>query len=112
MSSHYLLLAVIAGSLWWTGLHADEFIDPTRPPMVLRSPGVEQKSPATELKLDTVLVSPGRRVAVINGNVLREGDEVGGATIEQIDLQGVVINRGGQQVTLRLGLGEIKKANK
>lgn len=70
--------------------------DPTRPTSY-RAVGKKQ-----QLKLESVLVSPSRRVAVINGQVVGEGDKIGSAKVIQIRKEGVKISNNGKLVELVL----------
>ena len=81
--------------------------DPTRPPAVLTAPAPGTALPAAEsgLQLQSILVSKragGRRLAVIDGKTVREGERIGGALIETIRPTEVVVRRGKQRQTLKL----------
>ncbi|HEY0061660.1 MAG TPA: MSHA biogenesis protein MshK [Telluria sp.] len=81
--------------------------DPTRPPAVLSAPapGSAMPAPEQDLQLQSILVSKragGRRLAVIEGKTVREGERVGGAVIETIRPTEVVIRRGKLRKTLKL----------
>lgn len=60
--------------------------DPTRP---LQMPDRPQASQAGGLRLESVLISEQRRLAVINGQTLRENDSIGAGRVVRI-LPGVV----------------------
>lgn len=83
--------------------------DPTRPPAVLAAPGgagidgvsAEPAGP----QLQSILVSRepgGRRVAVINGEMVGQGMKVGGATVVRVGETEVVLRRGKSLETLKL----------
>ena len=76
--------------------------DPTRPPIAVKQTAKTSKeSPRTTL-LSAVLFSDDRRVAVIDGRVLREGDRVGDAVVTEIFADGVKLARGGHVQVMRL----------
>jgi MSHA biogenesis protein MshK len=79
---------------------ADELNDPTRPPLL--SHPVAKAAPVAVQRLTAVLFSEDRRVAVIDGHVLREGDRVGNAIIKQITNDSVTLNRTGRTEVMRL----------
>ena len=68
--------------------------DPTRP--------YAAGSGGTGLVLQSTLVSPLERIAVINGRTFTLGDRVGGAEIVGIRPYGVVLRRAGRQTVLPL----------
>ncbi len=85
--------------------------DPTQPPAVLAAPGsaaaVHAADPAepAALQLQSILVSReagGRRIAVINGEVVRAGAKIGDAVVESVGESSVVLRRGKNKQTLRL----------
>lgn len=81
--------------------------DPTRPPAVLNAPAPGTALPAPEagLQVQSILVSKragGRRIAVIDGKMVREGQRIGGALIETIRPTEVVVRRGTARQTLKL----------
>ncbi len=100
----YVLLIIgfaPAGNLY--ALH-----DPTRPtdPALYFGSG---KTPAGgNWSLQSILSSPERRIAVINGTRVREGDRIGSARVVQIRDSHVLLNTGGSTLTLRLLPDSIK----
>ena len=75
--------------------------DPMRPYRVESTPGTERSAP-DRLELSAVLISTTRRIAVINGNFYREGDQVAGARITRIEPGSVRLRRGGEDVVVPL----------
>lgn len=75
--------------------------DPTRPyrPGPAAAPGPE--GPAA-LELTAVLISASRRVAVVNGELYREGDRINGDVIAGIEPGAIRLKRGGEDVVVRL----------
>lgn len=99
-------LAVLAGHA--ANAQDGALRDPTRPPAVLSAPAAmpgRAASSAPQQQLQSVLISlraGGRRVAVIDGKTLREGDRVDGALVESIRPTEVVLRRGNQRQVLKL----------
>ena len=89
-----LMLAAAAPAL------AQPLADPTRPPSDLGTPGAAI-APAGP-RLHSVLISPGRRLAVIDGETVSVGGKIGDATVVQISETEVVLKRG--EETERLGM--------
>jgi hypothetical protein len=54
------------------------------------------------LKLEGVISSGATRVAIVNGRVVRAGDEIGGARILEVFTDGVRYSRAGQIQSLLL----------
>lgn len=77
--------------------------DPTRP--LGAAARVDEATPAQDarLALESLLVGPDRRVAVINGQRMHEGDERGGVKVWEIRSDGVVVSiEGGSRMLLSL----------
>lgn len=92
---------------WLTGatiVQAQALRDPTRPPGaagVRISPG-EPVAPTGGLRLQSILISPERRAAIISGQVVRLGEAVQGHRLVAIGEGEVVLRMGGKSRTLRL----------
>lgn len=99
-----LLAAVLAGPV----LAQEPLLnDPMRPPASLSAPtpGTALPERASDPQLQSILVSQranGRRIAVIDGKMVREGQRVGNTVIETIRPTEVVIRRGSVRTTLKL----------
>lgn len=81
-----------------------ELPDPTRPlggraAAPARAPAPVQPAPDV---LQSILVSPQRRLAVISGRMVGVGDRVGDSEVVEILPYEVVLQRSGQQVRMRL----------
>ncbi len=76
--------------------------DPMRPfqPVAGDGPGA---APVPRFRLTAVLISPARRVAIINGKSYQEGQKVSGAEITHIDAQSVELRDGGDEWVVHLG---------
>jgi len=73
--------------------------DPTRPtdPALFFASGN-----ATGWTLQSILVSDDRRIAVINGKRVQEGDHIGSARVARIQGSQVIIKTGNRTLKLRL----------
>lgn len=81
--------------------------DPTRPPAALSAPSGAPGAAAApgQPHLQSILVSTrpgGRRLALIDGKNVREGQRVGGAVVVAIRPAEVVLRRGGRTQVLKL----------
>jgi sRNA-binding protein len=83
-------------------------VDPTRPWSPDR---YQQRQPHTDgsYTLNSTLVSSARRVAVINGRHVSEGETVGNATVLEIRKHDVVLQTPHRQITLQLLPDIVKK---
>lgn len=70
--------------------------DPTRPAAATR------QAPDGGLALQSTLISPSRRVAVINGREVGVGERVGDAVVADIRPYEVVLNKNGRETRLRM----------
>ncbi len=76
-------------------------VDPTRPPSAQGAvPGAEKN--AQNRTVQSVLIGPGRSVAVIDGEMVRVGSRLGEARVVRIDESGVVLRNGARMEILRL----------
>jgi MSHA biogenesis protein MshK len=90
---------------------AQTITDPTRPPAAMiapvRAPDGVVAAPVVRAapRLQSVLVSTrpgGRRVAVIDGKMVRQGQRFGDAVVVSIGAREVVLRRAGKDQTLKL----------
>lgn len=96
-SSLLVLAALLAPSL----AGASPLPDPTRPadaPIARANGGTAAAGPV----LQSTLVSPTRRVAVIDGRTVGVGDKVHGATVVDIQPYEVRIHQNGRDARLRM----------
>lgn len=92
-----ILVAVLLMALLTSySIAALALTDPTRPQ------GFQQQASKQTLKLESVLIGESRKVAVINGKVVAEGDMVSDAKVLRINKQSVQLSRGGVTSTLAL----------
>lgn len=88
------------------------WVDPTRPPGAAGA-GADESGAPTEgsLRLRSILVGSGRRVAVIDGRAYRVGDAIGSLTVQNIYRDRVVLKGEGGTRILRLTMSSgMKKA--
>jgi MSHA biogenesis protein MshK len=81
--------------------------DPTQPPAALQAPAASQpgqpaEAPPRAAQLQSILVSPTRRVAVIDGETVRVGQDFHGARVALIGEIEVVLLRGKEKEVLKL----------
>lgn len=97
-----VLLAVSATA----GAQAPALEDPTRPPPEARlvlPAGADTPAVASGPQLQSVLIgNHGRQVAVIDGQTLRIGDKIGGATLVKVARDRVELQRGRSRQVLKL----------
>jgi MSHA biogenesis protein MshK len=93
-----LVLVLAAG-----GIYAAPFADPFRPPREIEAPPASASAtPASGPRLESVLIAPDRRIAVINGEQYAEGDRIGEGRVLRITESEVVIARAGREESLTL----------
>ncbi|HEX5048814.1 MAG TPA: hypothetical protein VFX89_17000 [Gammaproteobacteria bacterium] len=96
-----LLLVAVAAA----GARADAppLRDPMQPFKAAAGTGGTSVTGGPRFRLTAVLISPTRRVAILNGAPRQEGDRVDGATLTRIDAQSVRLEQGGASWTIHLG---------
>ena len=101
------LAALALGMLLGEAAQCAPFADPTRPPAAIEAESTSSGSPGAP-RLESVLIAPDRRIAVISGQQVMLGGKVGAGKVVSITESEVVI-RGAKGVqTLRL-LPELAK---
>jgi len=85
--------------------------DPTRPPNVSAEAGGDSAAQSGPL-LQSVLISPTRRAAVISGKAVALGGRFGDATVETITESAVVLRYADRRETLQLIPGLEKRARR
>ena len=78
---------------------ADRLVDPTRPP---QTPGPSSDPSNESVRVEAVLRSADRDLAIVNGKIVRAGDRVAGVQIEAILPDGIRYVRDGQVRVARL----------
>lgn len=88
--------------------------DPTRPAAAFR-PGAGTGGTAAgsaKWTLTSTLIAPDRRVAVINGKVVRVGQKIDDAELVAVESGCVLLRRAGRRIELKLMAGNVKEAVK
>ena len=80
---------------------AAPFVDPTRPPLIELPSSAGEGQPAGP-RLESVLIAPDRRIAVINGQQFTVGGKVSGGEVVRITESEVVIRKAEGTQTLKL----------
>jgi MSHA biogenesis protein MshK len=111
MKAAWLSCALAGGFFACAGaLGAQELADPTRPPEFR---GSQEASPLEQGgRLQSVLLSSGRKIAVIDGATVPLGGRLGGATLVSIMPTHVVLREGDEERVLRLHPGIEKKTTR
>jgi len=92
----FLVLAPVA--------YAQALSDPTQPPAAtdaVSAPGGAQSSPQLS-RLQSVLIAPGRRIAIIDGVTVPLGGKLGDATLVRLSETEAVLRKGGETEVLKL----------
>ena len=95
-----LALCVIVVAAASGQVFAAEMRDPMRP---MGMPAVTRPAPVYSLKLEGVIAGE-KRVAIVNGRLVRAGDSVAGAKIIEVLAHGVRYERAGKIQTLTLAV--------
>jgi MSHA biogenesis protein MshK len=81
---------------------AQGLADPTRPPSGATLSTSAPAAAAAGPRLQSVLISPGRKLAIIDGETIALGGNVGDATLVQVTETGVTLRRGAELTRLEL----------
>lgn len=100
-----ICLLALAASAW-----AEVLPDPTRPPTALIPAGALASGEAAGPVLQSVLVSRGRKIAIISGKEVKENDKFNGARVVRISDTEVVLRSGRQVQVLKLFPGVSKQS--
>jgi len=103
VSYFWPVLVSMAGAV-----HAQPLNDPMRPPAYDAAGGTEA---ARGSRLQSTLLSHGRRLAIIDGQTVALGGKIGDATVVDITPTQVVLRRGSETEALQLLPGAEKKAS-
>jgi MSHA biogenesis protein MshK len=108
------LRAIVLAAVWMAAPAAQAqggLADPTRPPNASSLQGSEVQAVAGK-QLQSVLLSGGRKIAVIDGNLVALGGKLGEARVVRITETEVVLKTGEETETLKLFPGVDKQAVK
>ncbi|MBT7951476.1 MAG: hypothetical protein HN764_07620 [Gammaproteobacteria bacterium] len=93
-------------------LRADvDLPDPTRPADYSVAVSVKQARPKTraEFNLNAVRISADDRSAIVNGRLVRVGDDIGTAKVKEINIQNIVLDYERKMMTVPLYANGISK---
>jgi len=100
------LLLCLAGT---AAAQRETLVDPTRPPMAAGESRAKEPAALPGPRLQSVLISPTRRVAVISGSTVVQGGKYGGATVTSITEGAVLLRYADRKETLYLIPDAIKR---
>jgi MSHA biogenesis protein MshK len=95
-------LIAACGLLAASSAFAQALSDPTRPPSFSGDSGRSAAAAAPASRLQSVLISPGRKLAVIDGRTVALGERIGDATLFAIAPTEVTLQKGAGYQTLKL----------
>jgi len=87
-----------AGLASFVGVHAETLQDPTKPPAAL----IHGEAPAAGPALQSILIAPSHRFAVISGKTVTVGDNYEGAKVISIAENEVILQNGKSRQVMRL----------
>jgi MSHA biogenesis protein MshK len=82
--------------------------DPTRPPDFIGNNAGSKQSQAPVWQVSSILISEQRRVAVVNGQTVRQGDQVGSARVISISPTAVTLRNGVEIFSVKLLPAQVK----
>ena len=97
----YRFLLLCAALLLSPLLQAGSPSDPMRPPLPDRN-SVQSKPALPAYRLDSIIIASDRRLAIINGRMLAEGERIGSAQVERIEATRVTLRTGTRSEILTL----------
>jgi MSHA biogenesis protein MshK len=106
MSRALILLLCFAGA---ASAQRAALVDPTRPPNIRVESGAKESAAPAGPRLQSVLISPTRRVAVISGSTVVQGGKYGNATVASISEGAVLLRYADRKETLHLIPGVVKR---
>lgn len=86
--------------------------DPTRPAFLGGGVKASRDTKAAAWTLTSTLISPERRVAVINHRVVQVGQTVDGAKLVAVEPGKALLRRGNKNIQLTLAAGAVKRKAK
>lgn len=95
------LIGLLLSGLASLGLAQEQLRDPTRPYSL-----AERKAAASpRYVVNAIIVSPERRVAIVNGQRVGVGESVDNATVISIEKQQLILEKDGRRITASLNDG-------
>ena len=109
MFRSFLMLALLCGLGMVPSARA-ELGDPTRPPDVstVSAESLESGEGDAPFRVSSILIAPGRKIAIVNDSRVEIGDEVGGATVSEINAHAVLLEMAGEKLELRISGKPVK----
>lgn len=104
-------LALVLGVVLYAAAAAqsERLVDPTRPPSAPDPARTGDVAPTAGPQLQSVLISPARRIAVISGQTVVQGGKYGDATVAEITESAVHLRYANRRQTLLLVPGIVKR---
>lgn len=104
----FSILLVSGAMLGALPISVEALRDPTRPPADPTLSRPAENHAAEHWQLSSILISPQRRIAVINGRSLQVGQSLAGARVLSIEADQVVLRQGERTHILRLNSHHLK----
>lgn len=105
----HALLLLLLGATSAAFAQRGALVDPTRPPMTAVESAETESTKPSGPQLQSVLISPSRRVAVISGSTVVQGGRYGNATVAAITEGSVLLRYADRKETLHLISGVLKR---
>jgi MSHA biogenesis protein MshK len=105
----FLALVLGVGLYAAAAAQSERLVDPTRPPSTPDPTRKDDAAPTAGPQLQSVLISPARRIAVISGQTVVQGDKYGDATVAEITEGAVHLRYANRRQTLQLVPGIVKR---
>lgn len=105
-----MLLALVT-TLGPVHAHGSPVPDPTRPANYFTRTIIDEDLPlqVIDWKLTAIQISDERRTAIVNGRILKEGDEIGNVTVLEITPKSVVLDYDRKRLVVSLIPYTVKK---
>ena len=100
-----IVALVLAISAFGPALANELLRDPTRPYTEAQLKAIA----SPRYVVNAIIVSPDRRVAIVNGQRVGIGGSVGNATVVSIEKDRLVLDANGERITARLHNGAMRK---
>ncbi len=100
-----LAVALVAGG----SAAAEELPDPMRPPNIWARSTTAPVSAPSDWQLHMTRISAGQRFAVLNGRLVKPGDEVSGARVVAVGRNAVELSKGGKKFRVALSRTSVKR---
>ncbi len=106
MNKDYLFVSLLT-LIMVAPAYAGELPDPTRPPLAVAMPQVvkAKEQPVLEWRLSMIRVSRIESIALLNGTLVREGDDVLSARVVKITPSSVLLEEDGKRFDVHVSKG-------